>query len=85
MQDKEAAKGHVTILWMWIFLATCLFVLLIFVQVKVLIELLNAEGELQIHALPLPPTQAYPEYLITYQIVKPDETGPKEDGSRDND
>ncbi|XP_050690454.1 poly [ADP-ribose] polymerase tankyrase-2-like isoform X1 [Eriocheir sinensis] len=29
--------------------------------------------------------QAYPEYLITYQIVKPDETGPKEDGSRDND
>ncbi|KAG7164267.1 poly [ADP-ribose] polymerase tankyrase-1-like 2 [Homarus americanus] len=29
--------------------------------------------------------QAYPEYLITYQIVKPEETGPKEDGARDND
>lgn len=29
--------------------------------------------------------QAYPEYLITYQIVKPEEAGPKEDGARDND
>lgn len=29
--------------------------------------------------------QAYPEYLITYQIVKPEEAGPKEDGTRDND
>ncbi|KAK8741276.1 hypothetical protein OTU49_002592, partial [Cherax quadricarinatus] len=29
--------------------------------------------------------QAYPEYLITYQIVKPEESGPKDDAARDND